>query len=81
MNYIAITSDNLRHREFIERIGKHIQLSHIVVVSKPEGNKQFRASENKFFGDKDFEPVNAKIIQCTKEQLRSKKNEEIVVRN
>jgi methionyl-tRNA formyltransferase len=73
MNYIAITSDNLRHREFIERIGKHIQLSHIVVVSKPEGNKQFRASENKFFGDKDFEPVNAKIIQCTKEQLRSKR--------
>ena len=77
MSFIAITSDHPRHREFINRIEKHTSLSHIVVVSKPDGNKEFCKSEAKFFS-KSSKEVSAKIIQCTKEQLRSKRMKQML---
>tara|TARA_B100001250_G_scaffold414268_1_gene451616 strand:+ start:609 stop:1322 length:714 start_codon:yes stop_codon:yes gene_type:complete len=77
MNYIAITSDQPRHREFINRIEKYTSLSHVIVVSKPEGNKEFCKSEDRFFS-KHRKKVDAEIIQCTKHQLGSKRMQEML---
>ncbi|HAI37965.1 MAG TPA: hypothetical protein DCM40_07480, partial [Maribacter sp.] len=70
MNYIAITSDQPRHREFISRIEEHTSLSHVIVVSKPEGNKEFCKSEDRFF-KRPRKSVEAEIIQCSSAQLGS----------
>lgn len=77
MNFIAITSDQPRHREFIDRIEKHTTLSHIVVVPKAPGNKEFCKSEDRFFRA-SRKQSKAEIIQCTKDQLGSKRMKEML---
>ena len=71
MKTIAITSNHSRHREFVDTVEDCTNLSHIFVVQKPEGNKDFESSQYEFFGCKPRRKVDAKIINCTATQLKS----------
>lgn len=78
MSYIAITSNHLRHREFIDRLQKQVDLSHIIVATKPAGNIDFFKSEKRFFGNKERSPITANLIECTSMQLGSKRMREMI---
>ncbi len=69
MKSIAITSNQPRHREFVNRLEKIIELDLVVVLAKKEGDKHFLRSENKFFNK--FDDLRANIIECNPSHLNS----------
>lgn len=71
MSFVAITSNQPRHREFINRLEKMIDLSLIIVVSKKEGDKTFVQSENVYFNK--FDDLKTNIIECDAHQINSSK--------
>jgi len=77
MSYIAITSNQPRHREFINRLQKKVNLSLVIVVEKKKGNSQFYCSEQLAFGGKK-DPIRANIVECTPVQLNSKRMAELI---
>ena len=79
MRSIAITSNHARHREFVDVLERDVELSHIFVVQKPEGHKDFEYSQKRFFGSKFRKKVNAKIINCTSTQLRSRRIKDLIM--
>jgi folate-dependent phosphoribosylglycinamide formyltransferase PurN len=77
MNYVAITSNQLRHREFIDRLQKKVDLSLVVVVKKKEGNSEFCCSERLAFGG-DKDPIEAPLVECTPIQLNSRRMVDLI---
>ncbi len=71
MSFIAITSNQPRHREFVNRLEKMVNLDLILVVSKKEGDKSFIRSENRFFNK--FDDLDTNIVECDSTQLNSSK--------
>tara|TARA_A100001015_G_scaffold223818_1_gene252207 strand:- start:116 stop:823 length:708 start_codon:yes stop_codon:yes gene_type:complete len=78
MKVIVITSNHSRHREFVDTVERYTEISHVFVVQKPEGNKNFEASQKEFFGCKSRGKVKAKVINCTTTQLKSTRVKDLI---
>lgn len=71
MSLIAVTSNQPRHREFINRLESIVDLSLVLVLSKEPGDKKFVESENTFFNN--FKSMNANVLECKPQHLNSSK--------
>ena len=78
MNFVAITSNQPRHREFISRLQKKVNLSLVIVVKKKEENSQFCYSERLAFGGRK-DSIKANIVECTPVQINSKRMKELIM--
>ena len=78
MSYIAITSNQIRHQEFVCRLQKHVDLSLVISVKKRSGNARFSTSERLFFrGRKKIASTN--LVECDSLQLGSKRIREMLI--
>ena len=78
MSYIAITSNQTRHRAFIERIQKKVDLSLVISVAKKPGNPRFLLSERLLLKQENWSPINCSIVECTPHQVNSKRMSDMI---
>jgi len=78
MSHIAITSNQLRHREFISRLQKYVDLSMVIVVDKKPGNAKFCLSERRFFGHARGSEILGNLVMCTPEQVNSRRMKDMI---
>lgn len=77
MSYIAITSNQTRHRAFINRLQKKVDLSLVVSAEKKKGNPRFTLSERLLL-HKDWDPITTKLVECAPHQINSRRMSDLI---
>tara|TARA_Y100001938_G_C8026136_1_gene398135 strand:+ start:412 stop:1113 length:702 start_codon:yes stop_codon:yes gene_type:complete len=76
MRCIAITSNQIRHQEFVKRVQKHVDLDLIVSVEKKCGDSRFCTSERLFFKGRKEQKGN--WVECDSIQIHSRRMIEMI---
>jgi len=78
MSIIAITSNHLRHINFLKRLKEKVNVLYVLVVTKVEGPQSFMKAERKFFSDYSGWLDRIHPVFISPEQLHSRRIIEMV---